>query len=178
MAIPDIKKHLPAFAVLALPLIVVKVAAGLLGRPAPQSADAAPAVAAATPAQAVAKPAPWTEKQTVASKRIESLRKETFGPPPFLFIKAEPPPPDTNTHPTPDVVIPTNGITIPKFVLGAVMAGSSGQRALINGKSYREGDTIRDSSWKVTAIECSKRSVTLTETKTERTITISVDMPQ
>jgi hypothetical protein len=63
---------------------------------------------------------------------------------------------------------------MPAFELYAIMNTASGDKALINGRSYLVGQSIEKTGWKVRSINVGDRSVVLEEIDGTREITIAV----
>jgi hypothetical protein len=171
----DFKRKIITAMMFILPIATVKAAPLILLDTRPRAAGADPTDAPPPPLKkppAAFKP---TEKQLRASQHIVTLLGEPFGSNPLLYTAA-PVVPD----PIPVVIVP-DPIIEPakpvKFTLHAVMAGESGRKALIDGRSYIEGDFIRDTRWMVISINPAKRCVELEEVDTHKTMVIQVDLP-
>lgn len=194
MASPESRKNLTAIAALIVPVLAVKAVTLVLGQPAAQQASAHPKPAAATttaPAT-TAKAAPLTSQQIAAINYIHTLRAQPFGPAPIRSEHAARTTTQPMVQPTEPQVQPSAGLeAVPQFTVTAVMSttgivsGSDGsvsvqpaRRALINGRPYREGETVKGTSWKIAMIDCDRRSVTLRDVHSDRTVTINVDLPQ
>lgn len=181
MPSPEAIRKLSTFGALVLPVAVVKFATVFMGQTVPAaqaaSAVAVPVANAATP---VSK-AKVTPQQVAAARYADSLRLQPFGPTPLYVEKTQTvdaaqtiPPLNTspNTHTPSSGVVPA-----PTFTVGAVMSTSGGGRALINGRPYREGQQVHGTTWVVTTINSSSRSVTLNDSQTNRSVVVSVELP-
>lgn len=181
MPSPDTRKKVLSFGALVLPVVIVKLAATVLGQSGAATASAAPrptttdaAVSATTPAATK-----LTARQLAAAEYVQSMRQRTFGRAPLLF-EPRPPSNEPNTSSTPEVtpVVDSHpNEPLPMFTLNAVMSSSSGQRALINGRPYRVGDTIKETAWTVLSIDVAGRSATLQDSHSDRTVMIAVERP-
>lgn len=156
------KWRLTSLGIFLMPIVLVKLTGFVLNRPAPASVSAAPAtlspdlslINGATPA--------WTDAQLAAAEHVKKLdAAETFAPSPLFHLVS-----DEDTEPDidePDSVDPT-------FEVGVIMYSSRGSTALINGRSYREGDAIEGTDWVVVRIDNVTRSVLLRDSETNRTV--------
>ena len=168
----EAKKKTVTFGIFLLPLILVKGTALMLGQgldPAignPVGNNGAATAPTIEPAARV-----WTEQQLAATRYIERLRKQDFGPSPLLHQKAAPTqnniePTDTHRdHPPPQV-----GVQM-------ILKSSRGNIALIDGKRYRVGDKIGD-GWIVTVIDADARSVLIKHTESGEEATLVVPLPR
>lgn len=190
MPSPEIRRNATAIAALIVPVLAVKITTVVMGHPTTRqaSAEPKPVEATATPT-ATAKAKPLTQQQIAAMQHIQTLRTQPFGPAP---VRAEHAAVTTSQPLVTEVepqVIPT--AAQPEFAVTAVMSSNSivsgpdgtpsaqpTRRALINGRPYRQGETIKGTTWKVMAIDCVKRSVTLRDTRSDRTVTVNVELPQ
>lgn len=175
----DIKKRMWSAGIFALPVVVVLLAAFLLGGSSPRGAHGSivqptTAVSPLSPENVVS----WTPQQARAARYIDSLKDQSYGPTPLWYERDEQAP--VMVAPTPDPIIePTPTIDQPpEFVLRAVMSGARGKTALINGRPCRQDDTVRGTKWKVSLIDCDHRSVTLNEIGSDRTLNIRVELPR
>jgi hypothetical protein len=184
MPSPEAIRKLSAIGALVLPVAVVKCATVFMGQTAPATAQAAPAVATSV-VSTIAAPASSikiTAQQIAAAHHAHSLRLQPFGPTPLYFDKPQ------SSDATQSVETQaTNPIKhapgvetapVPKFTLGAVMSTTTGGRALINGRPYREGEPVRDTTWSVASINSNNRSVTLSDSNTDRSVVVSVELPR
>jgi hypothetical protein len=178
MLSPESTKRITALAAFAVPLMLVKAAAIVLGGPAASSgATTAPQAAnpmAVAPPTGVATQISWTPKELAAATHVQALANLPFGPVPFLYdnqaqaIDTKPPVIENID------VGPVRPVK-PDFTLGAIISGSRGKTAWIDGRPYREGDRIRNSNWIVWAIDSSARTVTLSSSETDGQFTLKVD---
>jgi hypothetical protein len=172
-----LNRRLWAIGVFILPVVAVKIAAVMLGGQSPQSASATPAEN--PPMNATSRPAVvnWTERQLAAASHIANHRGQPFGENPLLY-QEEPKPIEVEVQPVPVDIEP---VETPepeiKFTLNAVMSGSRGKTALIDGRPYREGERIKGTDWDVQAIDCDHRIVTLFNPAKQRTLVVRVDLP-
>lgn len=177
MPSPEATRRLTSLGLLVLPLIAVKMASVIMGGSAPASTVAAPAAAvdSATPATPAPAKIEWTASQRAAGDHVRQLASEGFGPTPMLYA-TKPTQPVVHVNPEPPIVEPAEA-EIPEFALHAVMATPSGDKALINGRLYEVGQKVADTAWIVKNINSNERSVTLTESGSSRSVTISVHRP-
>ena len=175
---PSVKftRRLWALGIFVLPVVAVKVAAIMMGSDAPQSASATPAEN--PPIGPSSRPAvvKWSERQLAAAAHIASTHGASFGANPFLYVE-EPKPVIEDKPVIPVEIVPQEQEPDATFTLNAVMSGSRGRTALIDGRPYREGDRIKDAPWAVQAIDCDQRQVTLFNAARQRTVVIRVETP-
>jgi hypothetical protein len=162
MASHDRNRRLWAVGFFVMTLVAVKLAATMFGGGAPGPAQASPDVSTAggDPAPGTAPPVAkveWTERQRAAGEYVRQLAQQSFGPTPLLYT-AKPRPGQTSPTIEPILQSPR-----PQFVLRAVMATSSGNKALIDGRMYQIGEKVRGSGWVVQTIDIDARSVTLVD---------------
>ena len=167
-------RRLTSMGMFLLPIVVVKLAATVLGESAQQSAAALNAQPAAADASAMQPAAlKWTPQQLAAARHVDWLKHQPFGHSPLLYDEDH----SVVTHPlhtdTPD---PSDGQA--KLVLQAVMSSERGRTVVINGRPYREGDTVREANAVVQAIDCATRSATLRDLRSGQLSSISVDRPR
>ena len=173
----DIKKRMWSAGIFAMPIVVVLLAGLILGESSPRGAHGSvvqpsTAVSPLSPQNTVS----WSPQQLQAARYVDSLKSQSYGPTPLWYEREEqapvvvPPPADPIIEPPPIVE------ATPEFSLRAVMSGTRGKTALINGRPYREGDTVRNTQWKVASIDCDHRSVLLSESGSDRTLKISVEL--
>lgn len=178
MPSPDVIRRLTAVGLFLLPVGLVKLTDLYMGKAGPMQALAAEADPAAPSAQSNSVKAPtWTTRQIDAGKYIAKLRGMSFSPTPFLYEVHDDGSTPMVTVSTDPVGTPPAMVDASKFTLQAILSSSIGKTALIDGKPYREGETIRDSAWVVQSIAIDKRSVTLKESAQGRVLTIMVEIP-
>jgi hypothetical protein len=166
-----------AIGLFLLPVGLVKLTGLYLGQQGPSAAQAAEADPSAPAANAAPTKAPtWTTRQVEAGKYIASLRGKSCGPTPFLY-EARDPQSTAVTVSSDPVPIGTPTTDVSKYTVQAILSSSMGTTALINGKPYRVGDTIRESSWVIQTIAADTRSVTLRDSVQGRLETIHVEIP-
>ena len=156
-----------AFAILPL-LLLLKTTIALLGGPSSAQATIQPALVI-DPSGGGAPQEPWTAQQRAAADHIEFLKDQPFGPSP-LHRPAAPITPDQ----TPVVSQPN----LPTVRVQMIMASVSGSVALIDGKSYRVGDSLEKTSWIIAAIDADALAVTFKHARTGETTVISVQTPE
>ena len=155
-----------AFAILPL-LLLLKTTIALFGGPSSVNAAIQPAIVI-DPAGAGASQDPWTEQQRAAADHIEFLKDQPFGPSP-LYRPAAPITPDQ----TPVVSRPD----LPTVRVQMIIASAAGSVALIDGKRYRVGDSLGETSWIIAVIDADALAVTFKHVRTGQTTVISVHAP-
>ena len=166
MLTPEQKRIGVRLAVLLTPLVMVKAAAMLLAAPGPRSAAAAPAPAqnASAAAGLTTSPEPVaTVVQQSAADHALRLSGRPVGPSPFYFHVA-----DETDQPA----ITASGMV--DFTVGAIMATSDGNTALINGQLLRVGQEVGDDCV-IIHIDNDKRSVTVRHSRTGEELTRHVN---
>jgi hypothetical protein len=178
MASADTKRKLMTLGVFATPMILVMVAKSYFGTPGPTAAQATP-IEETSPDKSkknAVKAPTFTERQIVAARYADSVRTQPMGGSPFYFESRN------TTVTTPKSDGPVDPVAfdpgIPQFTVQAILASSSGKTALIDGKPCRENEKIRGTDWEVETIDPDGRSVTLHDTKRERTVTVTVETPK
>jgi len=169
MPTAETKRRIVSCVMFVLPLVLVKSAGMVLGGPGPSSAAAAPSESAAGVGAAVsprADPEP-SGAEEAAVRYIASLREEPFGPSPLYFQREEATAPEVEEG-EPELTPP------PEFTVQAIMASSSGNTALINGRPHRVDDPVGGTSWVIIGIDAAARSVTIEDSETGRTETRGV----
>ena len=110
----------------------------------------------------------WDEKQLAAASHIEQLAQRPYGAIPLFYEKARRAPANVVTdEPDPDT-------DVPAVMLQAILTTSSNAIAWIDGKAYRIGDLLANSTWRVISIDEDQRSVVIREQSTNREHTLSV----
>ena len=155
-----------AFAILPL-LLLLKTTIALFGGPSSVQATIQPALVI-DPSGSGAPQELRTEQQQTAADHIEFLKDQPFGPSP-LHRSAAPITPDQ----TPVVSRPDLPTVRVQMIMGAV----SGSVALIDGKRYRVGDSLGQTSWIIAAIDADALAVTFKHARTGQTTVISVHSP-
>lgn len=168
----DVKRNMLSIGMFVAPVLLVKLTASLLGDGAPVGASAASSANSLEVAMPTIEPPPVapqpTPTQRAALAHMRMLQTQSFGPTPLLFelrsSEPAPEPPKPSLEPA------------PQFVLQAVLASSRGNRALINGRSYGEGDVVANTNWNVVSIDVENRTVHLTHASGDQNITLTVDL--
>jgi hypothetical protein len=160
------KRKLAAAGMFAMPIVLVWATGVMFGGPASVKAEPAP-VPVAPPTNPVPVSANIAPEIKAAIDHIAASSDVPFGATPFLHGRR----PDDPGHEDPELE------PLPEFTLKAVMASSTGNRALIDGRAYRVNDTIADTTWIVTAIDALSRTVTLEDPESKRAYTLEVDRP-
>jgi len=175
MASRELKRKLWTLGIFVMPVVVVQATAVMLGRGIPAGAQASATTDAPVPTTAAVASIKWTAEQIAAAQYIRDLKSKTFAETPFLYELEEAP---VAVEPDPEIVVeaPTN--KQPTFNLQAVMATESDEQALINGRPYREGQSIRGTAWTVVGIDVELRQVALKDTQSGDTLTIRVEFPR
>ncbi len=155
-----------AFAILPL-LLLVKMTIALFGGPSSVQATIQPALVI-DPSAAGAMQAPWTEQQRSAADHIEFLKDQPFGPSPLHRSAAPITPDQTPVVHRPDLLT---------VRVQMIMASAAGSVALIDGKRYRVGDSLGETSWSIAAIDAEALAVTFKHARTGETTVISVHTP-
>ena len=155
-----------AFAILPL-LLLLKTTIALFGGPSSVQATIQPAFVI-DPSGASTPQERWTEQQRTAADHIEFLKDQPFGPSPLHRLAAPITPDQTPVIPRAD---------LPTVRVQMIMASSSGNAALINGKRYSVGDSLGKTSWVVAAIDADALAVTFKHAQSGQTTVISVQTP-
>jgi len=165
MLTSDSKRKLAAIGMFALPIAIVKIAAGVLGGPSGAQAQGTLSVAP-PPAPNATRPAvEITRREQIALAHIARLDETAFGPTPMLHARAGGP-----------VIGPEpRDPGVPRFRVNAIMVSSSGNKALIDGRSLEVGDTI--AGWTIIDINGVTRAVTIQDPETGRIAAGSVQRP-
>lgn len=156
-----------AFAILPL-LLLLKMTIALFGGPSSVQATTQPSLVF-DPSGSGALHEPWTEQQRAAAVHIDFLKDQPFGPSP-LHRLAAPITPDQ----TPVVSQPV----LPTVRVQMIMASAAGSVALIDGKRYRVGDSLGETSWIIASIDADALAVTCKHARTGQTTVISVQTPE
>ncbi len=162
------RRKLQGLGVLLVPALLVKGTALLLGNPTAQSSSAAQEhdsadVTAITPLVKIE----MTEQQIRLAEHIASQHEQPFGESPMHYnapIAADPS--DSRAAPPPG-----------EFDVQAVLGSAAGNKTLVNGKLYQVGDTIAGTSWVISVIDASTRSVTLRNEATGEERSQAVNTP-
>lgn len=168
MLTSEAKRKLTAGGMFGLPMALVWLTARVIGGP--ESAEASQtgnlAVAPLSFHQVdVAAPTP---AQSAAAARVDALLHSDFGPTPFHHRRA---------GETPVVIENPEDSSVPRFSVKLIMATSSGNRAVIDGKVYQVGDKLGDTGWVIVSIDAQTRSVSIRDPRTERVRMGTVDSP-
>jgi len=157
----ETKRKLTAGAMFGLPVGIVLIAANVMAPPPPASEASGPA-----PVNPIIGLGPSnhgaavTPQMTAAIAHIETLGEGSFGNSP-LYHAARPG--------TPGVVHVNPGdATDPVFTIQLIMAASSGNIALIEGRKYRVGDEFAETGWIVIDIDAVSRSVSIENPRSGR----------
>jgi hypothetical protein len=178
MASVDSKRKLMTLGVFAAPMVLVMVAKSYFGTPGPTAAQATP-IEEVSPDKSkknAVKAPTFTERQVTAARYADSVRTQPMGSSPFYFESRN------TTVSTATNEVPVDPVTfepgVPKFTVQAILASSSGKTALIDGKPCRENEMVRGTDWEVVTIDPDRRAVTMSDTKRERTVTVTVETPK
>ncbi len=155
-----------AFAIVPL-LLLLKMTIALFGGPSSVQATIQPALVIDLSGSG-APQEPWTEQQRAAADHIEFLKDQPFGPSPLYRTAASITPDQTPVVSRPD---------LPTVRVQMIMASSSGNAALIDGKRYRVGDSLDKTSWVIAVIDADALAVTFKHARTGETTVISVHTP-
>ncbi len=155
-----------AFAILPL-LLLLKTTIALFGGPSSVQATIQPALVT-DPSGASTPPERWTEQQRAAADHIEFLKDQPFGPSPLHRLAAPI---------TPDQAPVVSRPDLPTVRVQMIMASSSGNAALIDGKRYRVGDSLDKTSWVIAVIDADALAVTFKHVQSGQTTVISVQTP-
>ncbi len=160
------KRRLTAAAVFVLPVLLVKIAAFLVGQGEPSSAAATAQLvtSAAAGTLTTSEQAPRTVPLTVV-EHIAWLRRQPAGATPLYHRRAKVRPRGK-----------TSKDPVPEFVVQAIMVAPSGNTTLIDGKVRRVGEKLGATGWRVVEIDGRVRSVTIEQTSTGQRIERSVRM--
>lgn len=160
--------------VFLLPLLVVKGAAWFMGGPGPQSAIAATPNHPPIANLGDGLPRPLTERQRAAAAHVAELATKPFGRPPLDYRA-----PDQAT--SVPVIQDGGDFKRPTLYPQAkvqIMVESSHDGdsvALIDGRRYREGDTLADWPWIVHEIDGENRCVVLKLVDGEESVRLYID---
>ena len=169
MAIRNLRQKMLRLGVFLLPVIVVKGVGHILGAPGPADVAAATIDPAITEVVHSTPPTPnWSPDQLGAAARIEAMRTEPFGRNPLFYE-----PSVTIVDPTP---VPHNDPVL-NVRLQAIFSSPSSVTALINGRPYRVGQTIKGSSWRVESIDGDARTAVLVHESSGTIRKLTVDRP-
>jgi len=157
--VPDTLKSIGT--VIAPIALVVLTAAFFTGR-GPAGADASTRYDQ-SPAQATitATAPPVTAREQLVQRRVETLRTQPFGIDPLLHEGARSTAGDQNSDgladfiPEPPAPLHVN--------VQAIMTGSAGTIAVVDGRSYRVGDRLPGERWRIAAIDSDRRTVTFVD---------------
>jgi hypothetical protein len=166
----DQKKALASVGMFVLPMVIVKLIAAMLGAPGLTRAEASQPTESTEPTNApptAVNPIAWTAQQLAAAAHVEQLDSQSFGPSPLYYEPVSEEAPAPAAAPVKD--------NTPAFMLKAVMGTSRGSKAIINGKPYSAGETVRGTEWLVESIDCDARSVVLKDGNSGRTLTVNVE---
>ena len=155
-----------AFAILPL-LLLLKTTIALFGGPSSVQATIQPALVI-DPSGSSGPQDPWTARQRAAADHIEFLKAQPFGPSPLLRAA---------TPITPDQTPVVSRPELPAVRVQMIMASAAGSVALIDGKRYRVGDSLGETSWIIAAIDADALAVTFKHARTGQTTVISVHTP-
>lgn len=164
------KRKLAAGGVFGLPMALVWLTSRMVGGPSSAEADEIPlALANLAPVDPVGVVAP-NAAEAAAAEHVAKLANESFGPTPFHHHRQGETPVlvvgDPEEDPAPD------------FSVKLIMASSTGDRALIDGKSYRVGEELADTGWIIVDIDANSRSVSIRDPETSRVRTGTVNGPK
>lgn len=169
MLTPEQKRMGVRFGVLLAPLVLVKVAATMLGAEGPRSADAS------SPAPAIANDASGggtivlpefnqSPEQQAAAERALRHARARVATSPFLAMQSAGEKP---------VLVATDDVV--DFAVSAIMVTRGGNTALIDGQLRKVGDEIAPGCV-ITEIDNDKHCVTVLHQRTGEKVTRSVDL--
>ena len=170
---PETVRRLASMGMFVLPILVVKIAAVLLGESTQQSVAGLTTSSPADPGAAPAASVKWTSQQLTAARHVDWLKRQPFERSPLLYEE------DHGMAPQPihpEAADPSDGQA--RLVLQAVMSSERGRTAVINGRPYREGDTVHEINAVVESIDCAARSATLRNRRNNQSMTINVERPR
>jgi len=167
MPSPDLIRTVGPVAVLVVPIVIVKLASGLMQPSGAAAALVQPQINAVNEA-AIDMPQ-WTPAQLAAGQHLLALRAQPFGPSPLL-VNSTPAPVDA-TGETPTAETRPDQ---PEFALQAILNSAVGEKAVINGRLYAVGETIGLSSWRLVAADSDAREAVLIDGETGNSMTITV----
>lgn len=169
MLTSEARRKLTAGGMFGLPMALVWIASRLIGGP--ESAEASQAgnlALAPLNLDEVVAAAPSAD-QAAAAARIEALRESDFGPTPLHHQRA---------GEVPVIIKDPQDSPGPGFKVNMVMASSSGNRAVVDGKVCELGDELGDTGWIIVAIDAQTRTVSIRDPETDRVRTGKVDGPE
>ncbi len=161
----DVKWKATSIGIFVMPLVLVKLIAIVLD--APMTANATASVDVALPdielVDGMGWKPDWTTRQNKAAAHVEALdAAETFAASPLFYQQLDD---------DPEVEVQPEEIGVPTFRIGAILRSTRGDVALINGRPYREGDSVSSTGWVVKHIDGTQRTVVLEDPATGRTVT-------
>ena len=167
MPTPETNRKLATIAVFVLPVLVVKAAGVFLG-PTPAQAVVEIAPAVAPPPTGLDAARVSTRVSDEATAYAQTLTDQPFGLVPLYYERLE----DEGAGP---VLTPVGEDPPPDFAVHMILASRLGNTALIDNATYRVGDMLGDTTWRITEINAETRSVTIADTETDRTVTNTVE---
>ena len=162
MPTAETNRKLATLGIFVLPVVLVKMAGVFLGPvPAQAVTDLAPAIAAA-PVGAGEEQGPDRVSEQ-ATQYARALQGEPFGAAPLFYEFI------SGNGEGPIMVV--GEIPPPEFEIGMILGSARGDTVLIDDQTYRVGDLLGETTWRIVDINEDQRSVTLADTETERTVT-------
>ena len=149
------RRRLVAVIAFVVPLGLVKGTSIVMNQPLPATATAAPDAPA--PPAATQPGGGWTPAARAAADRARELASRPFRDPPLYFTRVAEPEPVPEPEPEPEPEIPVV-ITLDASVQ-MLMSTETEEIALIDGRPYRIGETLRTGEWIVQAINSRDRAV-------------------
>jgi len=146
------------------PIIVVLLTAAIFTSRGPSDVRGAPQTDEAITARVTTSIPAVTEAAVAAEGRVRALRDHAFGADPLLH--------DGTRRTTSQPIAEDEESFIPEAPaplhanLQAIMAGSAGTVAVINGRSYRVGDRLPGERWRIALIDSDRRTVTFVDEAT------------
>jgi hypothetical protein len=167
---PESRRRFTNIGLILAPVVLVKVAASILGD------GTAGAVSAATEPETIAllapgDVAPGSAAEIAAARRVRELALLPMGPSPLYY---EP----RRVAPAPAPAPSPPAASGPEIIVSMVMASKSGSIALINGRPCRVGDAIEGGAWTIIAIDVADRKVELANAHTGERQVARVPMPE
>ena len=173
MPTTDTKRQMMNVGVFILPLLLVQAASVIVGAGSPRAIEAAaPGVDEPAAVEPSLQTARWSDAQLAAADYVRELRARSFGAVPLLYESVE-----TVVDPGDETAQP--GLPPPPQVtLQAILASANSVTVLIDGKTHRISDEIRDSGWVIDTIDADSRSITIRDPQTDRVETVTAGGPR
>ena len=146
------KQKVGAMMLFVAPIVLIKIAAILLGGPRATHGELAGAGAHESAAKMAAIAAPtYSAEQRDAAEYVAALSQRAFGPSPLYYTQPLKPPPIVQQ------IEPV--IIVDPIAVRSIVSSEYGEAVLIHGLVYSLGDIIPDTPWTIARIEAHHRLV-------------------